>query len=602
MSYFLDNIISQVAFRLGEDENDDSNIDRYRSLLYKLRQKYKNKRIYFVIDGLSKSIGLMKELEEYLFLGQSEFKYIITGYEKDFKKEVKDLNRITTTSINIVGISIYEIKHYLNISEITKNEEEDIFKITKGLFSRLFIIKRQLDKDIPLSKIMESEDYSEWIKVELNKIDLKNETIVTLLSLLSLSPDKLSLDDLSFITDVKRHEIEKLISSIDFIHMSDNDVEFISSSYKAFVAEKFKKNLDSVEESLIKLLNKTKDLDKKIELLKLLFDKKRWTDINSEVNEELLINSFKHTGSLNKINSIINIGNNASNQLKQQNNLVHLSLKGSYFNYLQNNLELISDVTTKLAFKDYTGALSIANKSIINIERLRLYCLIAKKQKKDNNVIEENLLSDIEALFKKSDFSNTGEVIYDIISDMLYIDPAMALKIVDNNELNDSNINDMIVAKLSIMSLNNEVDNDKKDTTNEKLEKFKNSKSRKVVRALSIILGDLSSDKILSEIDKIDDSIEKIKLIRLYLENIKKNTQGLEQLIDKTFDILLSSNVNNLINLEILILLSSKITLVENIEAKKIFLKKLSSIDKLIVDKGLFINKIRYKLYVFKVN
>src|SRR5690606_27645012 len=277
-------------------------------------------------------------------------------------------------------------------------------------------------------------------------------------------------------------------------------------------------------ESLIKLLNKTTDLDKKIELIKLLFDKKKWTDINSEVNDELLINSFKHTGSLNKINSIINIGNNASNQLKQQNNLVHLSLKGSYFNYLQNNLELVSDVITKLAFKDYDGALNIANKSIINIERLRLYCLIAKKQKKDNNVIEEHLLSDIEALFKKSDFSNMGEIIYDIISDMLYIDPAMALKIVDNNELNDSNINDMIVAKLSIMSLNNEIDNDKKDSTNERLEKFKNSKSRKVARALSLILGNFSSDKILAEIDKIEDSIEKIKLIRLYLENIKKPT------------------------------------------------------------------------------
>src|SRR5690606_14033625 len=121
LNYFLDNVINQVAFKLEEGENSESNVDRYRSLLYKLRQKYKNKKIYFVIDGLSENIGLMKELEEYLFLGQSEFKYIITGEEKDFKKEIKDLNRIQTTSINVVGISIYEIKHYLNISEINKN-------------------------------------------------------------------------------------------------------------------------------------------------------------------------------------------------------------------------------------------------------------------------------------------------------------------------------------------------------------------------------------------------------------------------------------------------------------------------------------------------
>lgn len=601
LNYFLDNIINQIAFKLGESENIEINVDGYRSLMYKLRQKYKNKKIYFVIDGLGENIVLMKELVEYLFLGQSEFKYIITGDEKEFKSEIKDLTKVISTSIKVVGISIYEIKHYLKVPDISKRQEDDIYKITKGLFSRLFVIKRQLDKGITLDIVMESEDYSEWIKAELEKIDLNNQYIVSILSLLSLSPNKLTLDDLSFILDIEIAEVTKLLADIDFINIDNDEIEYISNSYKIFIAEKFKNNLDSVENSLIKLLNKTTDLDKKIGLIKLLFDKKKWTDIDSEVNDELLINSFKHTGSITKINSIINIGNSASNQLKLQNKLVHLSLKGSFINYLQNNLELISDVTTKLAFKDYEGALNIANKSIINTERLRLYCLIAKKQKKDNNVIEENLLSDIESLFKKSDFSNTGDIIYDIISDMLYIDPAMALKIVDNSDLDDSNINDMIVTKLSIMSLNNEIDNEKKDSTNEKLEKFKNSKSRKIARALSLILGNFSLDKILIEIDKIEDSIEKIKLIRLYLENIKKPTEGIGQLIDRTFEILLSSNVNNLINLEILILLSSKITLVTNLTDKTNLLKKLNSIDQLIIDKGLFINKVRYKLNIFGI-
>jgi len=602
VNYFLENIINQVAFKLGESENDELNVDRYRTLLTKLRRSYKGKKIYFVIDGLSDSISLMKEIEELLFLGQTEFRYIITGDDKVFKKEIKNFNKITLlTSIKVVGISINDIKYYLNLSEISKSQEDDIFKITKGLPSRLFLIKRQLEKKISLSKIMESDNYKEWINIELEKIDLSDNFNAKILSLLSMSPNKLTLEDISFIMDINKEEISAIISDIDFIFYDDNNLRFISDSYKISIAEKFKNNLEWVENGLIKLLNKTTDLDKKIELIKLLFDRKRWTDINSEMTDELLINSFRHTGNLNKINSIINIGNNASNQLKLQNNLVHLSLKGSYFNYLQNNLELVSDVTTKLAFKDYDGALNIANKSVINVERLKLYCLIAKKQKLDNNIIEETLLSDIENLFDNSDFSNSGDVIYDIISDLLYIDPTMALKILDNKEIDSSNINDLILAKLSIMSLNNEVDNEKKESANEKLEKFNNVKSRKLNRALSYILGGFSLDKILNEIDKIDDSIEKIKLTRLYLENIKIITEGLEKLIDKTFDILLSSNVNNLINLEILILLSSKITLVKSVEDKKNLLKKLNSIDQLIVDKGLFINKIRYKINIFNI-
>ncbi|WP_281310379.1 NB-ARC domain-containing protein [Flavobacterium flavigenum] len=602
VNYFLENIINQVGFKLDEIDNDELNIDRYRTLLTKLRKNYKGKKIYFVIDGLSDSVGLLKEIEELLFLGQTEFRYIITGDDAIFKKEIKGLSKINlSTSIKVVGISINDIKYYLNVSEISQREEDDIFKITRGLPSRLFLIKRQLEKNISLSKIMESENYKEWINIELEKIDLSNDTIAKILSLLSLSPNKISLEDISFIMEIDKEQISQILSNIDFVKCEGNNLSFISDSYKISISEKFNNNLDWVENGLIKLLNKTSDLDKKIELIKLLFDRKRWTDIHSEMTDELLINSFRHTGNLNKINSIINIGNNASNQLKLQNNLVHLSIKGSFFNYLQNNLELLSDVTTKLAFKDYDGALNIANKSVINVERLKLYCLIAKKQKLDNNIIEEILLSDIEDLFENSDFSNSGDDIYDIVSDLLYIDPSMALKILDNKEIDSSNINDLIVAKLSMMSLNNEVDNDKKESANEKLEKFNNIKSRKIARALGYILSNFSLDKILNEIDKIDDSIEKIKLTRLYLENIKTATEGLEKLIDKTFDILLSSNVNNLINLEILILLSSKILLVKSIDDKKNLLKKLNSIDQLIIDKGLFINKIRYKINIFNI-
>lgn len=597
--YFFENVINQICFKINEEINEEINIERYRTLLSKLRQKFKGKKIYFVIDGLSENLNLIKEISEYLTLGQQEFKYLITGSENNFKNEISDLKKLIYTSINVVRLSIYETKLYLGLDSINKVDEEEIYKHTKGLFSRLFVIKRQFEKGVPLSKIIESDNYKEFIKFEIEKFDLKDENIIKIFSLISLSPNKLTIKDLSNI--LENDIVDDFISKIDILKKNNDCIEFISNSYKKFIAEKYKFNQDYVDNSLIKLLDKTTDLDRKIDLIKLLNEKKNWSLIDKEVNDELLIKSFKHTGSLNKINSIINIGNNASNHLNQQDKLIQLSLKGSFFNYLQNSLELISDVETKLAFKDYTGAFINANKAIINTERLRLYCLIAKKQKKDNKIIEENLLSDIETLFKKCDFSNSGDLIYDIISDMIYIDPSLALKIIDNSDLNDSNINDMIVSKLSIMSMNNEIDNDKKESSDEKLDKFKNTQSRKISRALSLILGDLSIEKLLIEIDKVEDSIEKIKLLRLYIENIKNDTDGIELLIDKTFQILLSTNVNNLINLEILTLLSSKISTIKSEDLRNEYLKKLYSIDKHIIEKGLFVNKIKYKLNIFKI-
>ena len=96
-------------------------------------------------------------------------------------------------------MSVYETKIYLGIDHINKNDEEEIYKHTKGLFSRLFVIKRQLTKGLSLDKIIESDNYKEFIRLEVEKNDLKDENTIKIFSLISLSPNKLTLSDLSLI-------------------------------------------------------------------------------------------------------------------------------------------------------------------------------------------------------------------------------------------------------------------------------------------------------------------------------------------------------------------------------------------------------------------
>ncbi|MDM1398927.1 ATP-binding protein [Myroides odoratimimus] len=610
VNYFLENIVYQLAFLLNIPEEEvEVSQQFYRRLITKLRRQDKSKVFYFIIDGLSKeNTSLLNELSEYFYLGTANFCYIISvnkakNFTKDLKLDVSDAEKI-----NVLSFSAVEINSYVNINNLTASQENKIYQLTKGIPSRLSLLKRKMKLSTNINELLDnSSNYNDWLQSDYESINFDNEVLKKIYSLISLSPNILSISDLIYILEEKETEIKRLISendilSIDRVSDEVEEVTFISRIHKDYFSKELATQKEYVEKSLIYLLNNIDDFRKKIEILSIMSNNSKWLELDEQINDDFLLNSFLSTGDLNTVNNIITFSNFASNKLEKQNKLIDVSLKGSFINYLKKNNELLSEVNTKLAFNDYSGAIEIANTSLITIERLRLYCIIAKNQKKKQELIDKTLLDDINSLFHSCDFTNTGDVVYDIFSDMIHIDSSIVLKLLDNEEFrNNNNLNDVIIAKLSLMALNNEIDNDKRDSLSESIEKFHNSSSRKITRALSYILSDYPLKNIIRDIDKQNDSIEKIKIIRLYLENLKKYEIGLDDLLDKSFEILISNDGNKFIDIEILILLSSKIVLLEESERKRELIRKLRSIENSVSNVSLTIHKTQYELNIFRL-
>ena len=605
INYFLDNIVYQLAFILGIDENSVEVSQRfYRQLISRLRRFSKDKKFYFIIDGLTKEkTSLLNDLSELFYLGTSNFCYVISiNKSKNFTKDLK-LEVTKSEKINVLGFSTLEIKSYLNLKELDIFQEEKIYSLTKGLPSRLSLFKRKLVQGEDIDELLDnSNNYKDWIQVDFERIDFNNNIIKKIFSLVALSPNILTLFDLKYILNEDDNIIKSYINEHDILFIDDNEcVSFLSQIYKDYFSKELIKQKEFVESSLMYLLNKIDDFGKKIEILSIMSNSNKWIELDKQIDDNFLLKSFLSTGDLNTVNNIIGLSNNASTKLEKQNKLIDISLKGSFINYLKNNDELFSEVNTKLSFADYNGALEVANMSLINVERLRLYCIIAKNQKRKLGLIDSTLVEDINNLFNICDFTNTGDMVYDIFSDMIHIDSSIVLKILDNEEFRnyDSNLNELIIAKLSLMSLNNEIENEKRDSLSESIEKFQNSSSRKITRALSYILSDYPLQKIVKDIDKQSDSIEKIKIIRLYLENLRGYELGLEDLLAKTFDVLVSSDGNKFLDIEILILLSSKIDVLSESEIKRDLIRKLRSIENSVSKVSLTIHKTQYELNIF---
>src|SRR5690606_6203387 len=123
-----------------------------------------------------------------------------------------------------------------------------------------------------------------------------------------------------------------------------------------------------------------------------------------------------------------------------------------------------------------------------------------------NNRIEQILLDKIDSIFNELDFSEYGENLFDIISDLISISSKYAIEILNKNKDDSdhhSNINNLLFTRISMASLTNSKD-EKEEKFTEILEKVGNNESRAINASLQILVGAYSSDKILKEINHYD--------------------------------------------------------------------------------------------------
>jgi len=599
-SFFLQNLIDQISFYLKE-ENPIYTTESLNQLLYKLRRK-KREKFYFVIDGLSDNQELIKQILDFCNFEVDNFFYLFSGNKNDYIKIYDSLLKISIHELDIPGFSLSEIKEFLNNEKLEENDLLNIYKITNGNPSKLFIIKRALEENTQIEKIFETDNFLSIIEKEIKNIDLTDEIIAKFLAITSIYESKLRINDLAILLKISEEKIINLSSKISFIEIDNqNYITYVSIIYKKSIKKKLKRFENYVDDSIIQLLSNSEILEYKLEIIEIFNRKKNWVEINNHITEDLLINILLKSGDLNKIKYLVELSRDASDKLTEKNELVHTAMKGSFFNFLNHNNEIVQEVETRLIFKRFDEAIIIANKSIIKIEKLRLLSLIGRHQKKTNGLVDETLLEDIKILFKKCDFINCGDIIYDIISDIIVIEPKLALSFVDDNQLNDSNLNDMIIAKLSILSLNNSIDNNSKESFNENIDKIQNKNSRKITRAFAFILGDYTLENFINEIEKIPQPLDKIKFIRLYLENVNKDNINFELLLNKSIDILIGNDFNSTYLLEMLKLLSSKLSNIQDFTKRNSIISRLRIIENNLPKGGITQHKIEYKLNIFKI-
>ncbi len=617
VDYFCTNVVLQISHLLKETVEDDDisliSTEQYRQKLFQYRKTLRRGRnhLNIVIDGLEQKVmqdpQFIRELFTILHFGEDSFRFIISGSYKEFASAFNQIQNQETKSITLSGFSDTEVIKYLAIPDPVQSQMLDLYKVTKGYPGRLKTLKRLIAKDgYSLDKISKSTTYNTWLQLDCNSIDLENPKYNVVTSLLTLTEHSFSIDDISKICLIDKELVEEIVNSSPIFENNQRIVDIASPAHKRFLSGILRTNKQKVDDLLIEFYSTNESLNALLDLPRLYSNKREWDKVIELLNEQYLNNVLEQTGSLKFVNDSLALGVKASENLNKHSDLLRYSIQGSLVNELDNYLFWESEVEARISIQDFVGAISLAESAIILVDRLKLLALIARRQKEFNDKVDEVLINLIQDLYNSIDLSTAGDKIYDIVAHLIYALPNLAIDMIEKSSggVSDSNINDWVIAKLSIAAIDSDIkDGVRAENTKrtQAIQNLNNPSVKKINRAISFLVGNYTSEKVLEEAGKISDSVEKLRLLRLWLRNNKNHTTHVENVIDAALNELVASSSETSITIEVLEELSSQLPYVKNEETKKALFYRFKNIEGGLSELGLVKSKYIYKLNMFHV-
>lgn len=600
--YFFQNLIDQISNHLMIKEGIeiyDKNI--YSRLINRLRKN--KKEVYtFIIDGLehTKDPKFIDEILDLLNLDVNNFKFLFTD-NKVLEKN-NTFKNISISNIKCFGFGINEIEKYFLKYNLSTEEIKTIHTITKGIPSRLQIVKDRLDINNKFIELHLNENFDIWIENDFNNIlsiqDNKNYN--TILALVSLSSENFTIKELSEGVNETPSTIEKLFELLHTYFNIENDtVYFKSNIFKDLLQKKYNFLKEEVRNIEIQINYNQDSIKSKIKLVNLLFEDKSFDNVINIFKNNFLSNSFNNTQKISIVNELIDKVCNSSYTLDKNESLFDFSLQGAILNDIDNSTEEEIKILSLISLSEFEEAIITTDLLISKATKLYFYSKIAKKQKELKISIDEILIDKIDSIFYVLNLEDFGNNLYEIVSDLIIISSKYAMHILNNEDKNDnkSNINELLFTKLSLASLKSKEEEDKTNFS-EVLSKLENDKSKEINTALRIFIGNYTFEQLNDEIQNYTDVKERIKLYRYWLENTKEE-DNIQFVIKNIIEEIIECNNNDFFNLEVLSDISKFINKIPIIETKIEIATNFEELLNEVEDNGLFINKTFFKLNLF---
>jgi hypothetical protein len=522
--FLLSDLCDQIHWlfhgvRMSEGDNPELFLRQSKLRLQRLAARSKIPFV-FVVDGLLEvadaAPGLVSlVLTEYLPLGVSGFKFLLTGDSERIPEAIRD--KVVFKPFPIIGFTSDETKTYLSECRLDPAALTEIYRTFK-LPGKLASIRRILAGGSRLDPSAIPTTFVELFGVEWRAVSEGNETLVEALALLGHSRHELTIDDLSRLLRTPTADITALFVAIRFVTIDERTgiVNFVSTSFKRFVQTKLERRRDEAITRIISDLYSRKLSPVALEQLPQYLEiAGRPTEIIEYLTPDYLSRVSGQTQSLAPVDLAIESGIRAARRLRLPTDMARFILQRATVRDLGRETALGSEVDANLSLGQEGVAYALAQRAALKEHRLTLLAKVARHQHKIRKPIAPEVLEEIQRLVEATDFRAIPTKAVEIASDLVFIEPELAMRLVESaiGSSQDYPL-DVALAHLSISASDEARDDGGARLSSDAIsEKIANPDVRGLVRGVSSLVGKYAEDELISRCEQINGTRECISLL-----------------------------------------------------------------------------------------
>lgn len=553
-SYLRLDLFNQIYWRLykkevkHDEELDESAISAH---LYDL-QRYAQRRkttFYFVIDGLDDIPDSDRYVIDIIFdmipVGMRGFKFLFSANDIRNLEDIFLQRKIKYAPYPLTSFTLDQTIKFFTGFELEELYIEDIHKTCRGIPGYLASVRRIIETGIDSRSILSAlpEELPGLFKLEWDQVDTTDNNLVNILGMVAFSRVNLTLDEMCKILDIDAKTVKDSLEKLSFISYSEDRVSFVSESFRKYAAQRLEHIQERTNDLIIEYLLRNPDSDKTLKYLpEYLEQTKRFEDLITYLSPDNLYKLLVQCDSLSTLRQIGQIGINASKQLNKDQHLIRFSLQNAVINESINSNVWLSEIKARMALNDYESAMALAQSTKLLEDKLQMLATIAKLKKEAGFTPEAVLIEQIESLCEKVDFKAIGDKTISIASDLMYVKPQLAIDIIGKYTDSDDGENaiDFALATLSLTALGSRKDNAYNEVIENIRSMIKDPIAKLISTEVSIKLREYTAKEIISEVEKLTSTSDKLYLIAHWASNNKK-LDGAEHVLEYALKLAVST-------------------------------------------------------------
>jgi hypothetical protein len=510
----------------------------WNSLILKLRGRRGNGALYFVIDGLHQvpqedwdNVGrFLRELP----IGLGGFHFVITGDEARFRPLINNVIVKTFHAINLHPADCSEIISDLGL---TTDEGRELVRLCRSSIGRLAAARRLLKSGASVAQLISSgaTAYPEFAELELRALESLDELGKTVLGVLVFGRLPLGEAELSLIVGAARTEVGAAVARCTFIQRaSDETLEFISETHRVLAEQRLAAAQPAALTLLVNHLRQNRSSSTAVRFLieyyKRLNDHTAVVDALTPEHYGALLNT---TQSVVALRTQADAGVESAIALKNFVDVFRFNLQKSIFAEVAQQEGAEAEIGALVAIGRSELALHLVAQAVSIEHRLSLLAAYAGEVKKQNGIVDSEIRKYIKELTEAVNFTQLGDRANDIAADLLFVDPDLAMSIVDKGFAAQKE-KDFAFARLALKAALSTKSEGARAIDEQARQRIRDEALQRLMGSFAGIVSDLSVAQLIAAAS--DMEVPRRMFFIRSIAKLAQNTQDALDLVDYALD------------------------------------------------------------------